>query len=84
MWTRLSGVLGEATLVQLGLGRELRELHLNQGGILQYVDDKVICGPPWSPEIRIQPKSLIPSGPKLKYLREKNKFQSNKLNIWNI
>ena len=41
----VSGVLGQPTPVRQALGKELREIHLKEGAIQQYIDVILTCRP---------------------------------------
>ena len=85
-WTVLpQGFRDSPHLFTQALGRELREIHLKEGAILQYIDDILICSPTMEASDQNTVEVLNFLGA-LGYrsLRQRHKSQSNKLNIWDI
>ena len=84
-WTVLpQGLPDSPHLFAQALGKELREIHLKEGAILQYVDvDILTCSPSMEASDQNTTEILnFPGTRGYKVPRKRHKSQSNKLNTW--
>ena len=73
-----SGMLGQPTPVRQALGKELREVYIKGGAILQYTDDTLTCSPTReaSDQSTIEVLNFLET--QGYRVREEHKFQSNR------